>query len=87
MRLDFRLGFWNKKHGVQMRILTLLLLLAGLFLIYYGGVMLLFVPGDPGEPYLSTGRVGLGVLPASGGVGLLIMAILLWLRRKRALAR
>ena len=67
-----------------MRILATLLLLAGLFLIYYGGVMLLFVPGYPGERYLSTGRIGLGVVPAVVGCGLLALAVTLWFRRKRA---
>ena len=68
-----------------MRILALLLALAGLFLLYYGGVML-FVPGYPGEPYLSAGRVGLGVVPALAGVGLLAVAAVLCLRPKRELA-
>ena len=69
-----------------MRILALLLAFAGLFLLYYGGVMLLFVPGYPGEPYLSASRVGLGVVPALAGVALLAVAVVLWLRPKRELA-
>ena len=49
----------------------------GAVLFCYGAMSLLFVPGSPNEPYLSTSRMLYGVLPVALGLGSLICAV--WL--------
>ncbi len=47
------------------------------FLLWYGALSLLFTPGSVNEPYLSSGRILYGVLPAALGVASAIAAV--WL--------
>ena len=72
---------------MQMKILAALIVFAGCFLFYYGSVMLFFVPGYPGERYLSVGRIGFGVLPFLGGIGLFALALWIFNRRRRDAGR
>lgn len=61
----------------RMRVAQALLTTDGAILFCYGVVSLLFVPGSVGEPYLFSGRVLYGVLPAVVGLGSLACAV--WL--------
>lgn len=59
------------------RLAQLFLTTDGAILFVYGMVSLLFVPGSAHEPYLSSGRMLYGVLPAILGLGSVASAI--WL--------
>lgn len=63
------------------RVTTVLLFGAACFLLYYGGTMLLFVPGYPGEGFFVAGRLLYGVLPFVAGLALLVGVG--WLRTRR----
>lgn len=65
-----------------MRAAIVVLFLAGCFLLYYGGTMLLLVPGAPGEAYLNWDRVQYGGIPLVIGVGALVIAGRLWGRAR-----
>ncbi len=60
-----------------MRVAQALLTTDGAVLFCYGAVSLLFVPGSPNEPYLSSGRLLYGVLPVVLGLGSFVCAV--WL--------
>lgn len=65
---------------MRIKLLCIPLFIGACALLYYGGVMLLLVPGNPGESYLKSlyqGRFLYGVLPTlSGGV---LLATVGWL--------
>jgi hypothetical protein len=56
------------------------------FCLYYGGVMLLLVPGYAGEFYLSWGRLTYGVLPILLSIGLLRLSVWFWKASNRLAA-
>lgn len=58
-----------------MRLAQSLLTTDGVVLLYYGALSLLLASGSPGEPYLSSGRLLHGVLPAALGLGSLACAV------------
>lgn len=68
-----------------MRAAIVVLFLAGCFLLYYGGTMLLLVPGAPGESYLNWDRVRYGGIPFVISLGALVIAGRMWgrLRSRR----
>jgi hypothetical protein len=68
-----------------MKLAQVLLTTDGAVLFCYGVVSLFFVPGAVGEPYLSSGRVLYGVLPALLGLASVMCAIQLGRRKTRAL--
>jgi fucose 4-O-acetylase-like acetyltransferase len=59
------------------RVAQIVLTTDAAFLIWYGALSLFFTPGSVDEPYLSTGRVFYGVLPAVLGLGSAVCAV--WL--------
>ncbi|MCU1273494.1 MAG: hypothetical protein JWO48_925 [Bryobacterales bacterium] len=59
-----------------------ILFLVGCFLFYYGGTMLLLVPGVPGEAYFNWDRVQYGGIPVVIGLGALLLAGRLWARTR-----
>jgi hypothetical protein len=68
----------------RIRIAQALLTTDGAVLFCYGAISLLFVPGSAGEPYLSSGRLLYGVLPAVLGLGSLACAVWLGFARPPA---
>jgi hypothetical protein len=51
------------------RVVQIFLTTDAAFLLWYGALSLLFTPGSVYEPYLSSGRILYGVLPAALGLG------------------
>ncbi len=68
----------------RIRIAQALLTTDGAVLFCYGTISLLFVPGSASEPYLSSGRLLYGVLPAVLGLGSLTCAVWLGFARPPA---
>jgi hypothetical protein len=65
-----------------MKAAIVVLFLAGCFLLYYGGTMLLLVPGAPGEAYLNWDRVRYGGIPFVIGLGALVIGGRVWGRAR-----
>jgi uncharacterized membrane protein YidH (DUF202 family) len=63
-----------------LKVASIIAFLAACALLYYGAVMLLMVPGSPGEQYLSADRVLYGVTPILLSLSLLGAATWLWPR-------
>jgi hypothetical protein len=74
----------NGVYHEAMKIAQAMLVTDGVVLLCYGALSLLFVPGSVHEPYLSSGRVLYGVLPAALGVGSLVCAIWLGFARSNS---
>ena len=70
-----------------MKITQAMLVTDAAFLCCYGASSLLFVPGAPGEPYLSSGRISFGVLPVALGLASLACAVWLAFVQARESAR
>jgi hypothetical protein len=64
------------------RATIVVLFLAGCILLYYGGTMLLLVPGAPGESYLNWDRVRYGGIPFVIALGALVIAGRMWGRSR-----
>jgi hypothetical protein len=62
---------------LRLRLAQVFLTTDGAVLLVYGMISLLFVPGSAHEPYLSSGRMLYGVLPAV--LGLSSVACAIWL--------
>lgn len=63
-----------------MKALGSLLGLIACFLCYYGGTMLLIVPGYTGENYFAHGRIIYGLLPMVTSLLLVLLCAWLWSR-------
>ncbi|MBZ5580369.1 MAG: hypothetical protein LAP40_27765 [Acidobacteriia bacterium] len=63
-----------------MKIISGILFSGACFLLYYGGTMLLLVPGYPGESYFAAKRMLYGALPTLLSAGFLVSAGWLWTR-------
>jgi hypothetical protein len=61
-----------------MKAALVVLFLMGCFSLYYGGTMLLLVPGSPGEVFLNRDRILYGGIPLVVGVGAVMIAGQLW---------
>lgn len=66
----------------RIRVAQSLLATDGAVLFCYGLVSLLFVPGAPGETYLSSSRLLYGVLPTVLGLASIVCAVWVSLARR-----